>query len=553
MLDRKEAKEIAQFVLKELRKTSYPYATDGRFDYAKVSGSKVRSGTIKGLSEGAQAYVANISFSPLDYDTITWASGIVVLLDGRTQPVVSGLLDITDETYIYCTWGNNELQHTTNYNDVISNSKVLVAVASPATDPTSLAYVSNPHSTDILVTTDKVMDNLVTELKLANEAVTNVKIAVDAIHGAVIQAGAITETKISDDAVTTPKIVASGIIASKIAAGAIIAEKIDTDAVTAVKIQANAVTSEKIFAGAVTAVKIDVSTLSAITANCGTLTAGTINGVIFYVADEGKLVLLDGATECGKLYSSGNDSVLTATDDGDDIKLWSKTGQIVLHPYDGIVNCLVDNLYFQTGGVDLVIETSIAGGDIELDPDGADVLPHSTSVDLGTATTYWDNVNASDFIDRTPSPKLIEEALTKIKSIQSHTSVKKRKGHPDEQVYTFDKSTLPKEVIVPVVQRDIDKNNARIAGRQRKLEVLRSRAVRIENKMKKLSINTSERAVYLTTMNDKIKTIREKIGKLEGTPTYEPQSGISMTSTIGLLLSGMKELIGRVEQLEARL
>jgi len=235
-----------------------------------------------GLTIGA--YIADVDFTSVDWDTESWAAGLVTLANGRSQSVLAGSYDFSVDGahYFYVILGNTTMQVSTTATDAVGEDRMLVAVASRGSTTAQKAYVLNPFTDSILINTDKVMDGLVTELKLAAEAVTNAKVAVGAIYGDCIATSAITETKISSGAITTPKINTGAITTAKLNALAVTTAKVAASAITAEKIAANAITANKIHAGAVTAVKMDVVTLSAITANCGTLTAGTINGVTIY-------------------------------------------------------------------------------------------------------------------------------------------------------------------------------------------------------------------------------------------------------------------------------
>ena len=191
------------------------------------------------LGYGIGAYIADIDFTSVDYNTVSWAAGNVRWASGITQAIGSGSADLTATHYFYVIYGNGTLQSSTTYSDAIGIGRVLVAVASIGSAAGINAYVMNPHSSNIMINRDKVMDGLVNALKLASDAVEE----------------------------------------AKIKASAVTAGKIATGAVTTVKLDALAVTTEKIDAGAVTAEKISVATLSAITADIGTITAGLISGV----------------------------------------------------------------------------------------------------------------------------------------------------------------------------------------------------------------------------------------------------------------------------------
>lgn len=203
------------------------------------------------IPAGQQAYIADIDFTSVDYNHISWTAGNVKFADGRIQAVTTtgSPLLLTATHYLYIIWNNSTLQSSTTYSDAIGTDRVLVGVAAIGSSSAVSAYVLNPHTDSILINRDKVMDGLVNDLKLASEAVTEAKIA------------------------------ASAVTSGKIAAGAVIAGKIAALSIAAGDIAADAVTADKILAGSVTAIKIDVATLDAISANVGTLTAGTITGV----------------------------------------------------------------------------------------------------------------------------------------------------------------------------------------------------------------------------------------------------------------------------------
>lgn len=286
------------------------------------------------------AYIADVAFTSIDWNTVSWGAGLVTLADGRSQSVLSGSYDFTvaGAHYFYVILGNSTMQVSTTATNAVDDDRMLVAVGSRGSSSAVKAYILNPYTDDILINTDKVMDGLVTELKLASEAVTTAKIKVGNITAACIATSAITETKISSSAVSTPKLEAGAVTTAKLDALAVTAAKIDALAVTAVKIAANAVTADKINAGAVTAIKIDVATLSAISANCGTLTAGTINGVIAYfgggniVCDSGGITIKGeylkfklSTTVRGKMYVGASHLIIQALSgwgvalNGDDI------------------------------------------------------------------------------------------------------------------------------------------------------------------------------------------------------------------------------------------
>jgi len=280
------------------------------------------------LPKGNQAYIADIDFTSVDQDTISWTEGNVSFAGGGIQAIDSGSLDLTTVHYLYCIWGNSTLQSSTTYSDAIGADRVLVAVASKASTAAQKAYVLNPHTDSILINTDKVMDGLVTELKIAADAVTATKIAVAGLDG------------------TT----------GNVAANHIVANMLQTNCVTAIKINAGAVTTEKLDAGAVTAAKINVATLEAISANVGTLTSGTINGVTIYAGAGDVIIDTNGIRFNGEMAVFGDSNgvlrgVIYGSTGGN--LIISSSADINLIPTGGDVY-ITGNLGFSAAGKALI-------------------------------------------------------------------------------------------------------------------------------------------------------------------------------------------------------
>lgn len=192
------------------------------------------------LAPGAQAYIASVEFSPVDWDDVSWTAGQIKVKSGQTQTIDSGSkhFDNANPYYAYYIWGNSTLQWTQDAALTTGEDRGLVAVAERGTDSNDKAYVANHHTSSIVINRDKVMDNLVNELKIAASAVTEAKLA----------AGAVTEGKIAALAVTAGKIAALAVSADKIAANAVTADKIYAGSVTAVKIDAGAIDATKLAA-----------------------------------------------------------------------------------------------------------------------------------------------------------------------------------------------------------------------------------------------------------------------------------------------------------------
>lgn len=277
-------------------------------------------------------------------------------------------------------------------------------------------------------------------------------------------------------------------------------------------------------------------TLSALTANVGNLSAGVIDGVVIYgggnreveISENGLFLNLD---ESLKLYDGEDDwAGEFDTFGGDTVRIRARA------PY--------------------LFRVESAEDDIELYAGGHDVVPGVTNTDLGYAGTWWDDVNASDFIDRTPSPLKVSNALDKLKSLDSHLSTRKRKGHPDKEIETFDRESLPSELIVPVAQRDFDKSERKY---QRDILVKSKLIEKIGKHKDRLLVLSNIGQEKLAKLGkghliDKMKQVityeEEELANITEPVRMVPQPGISITATIGLLLSAVKELSDKVEKLE---
>jgi len=163
MLDRKDAKEIAQFVLRELRKSSYAYVTDGRFDYRKSGIGRLKGGTIGQIGPQFQHYVSDVEWTSTGEDTIEWSAGNVTLADGRTQSLNSGDTTLvgTGPNYFWAVIGNSEVQTSTNYYDGVGDDKVLLAFATKAPENDQLALVFPFFGTEPTFNSDVLSANMV--------------------------------------------------------------------------------------------------------------------------------------------------------------------------------------------------------------------------------------------------------------------------------------------------------------------------------------------------------------------------------------------------------
>ena len=299
---------------------------------------------------------------------------------------------------------------------------------------------------------------------------------------------------------------------------------------------------KNLYAERIGAGEIDVGELSAISADIGDVTAGTITGVnIKTCGDRFEVYRSDCSTLRGYLEGVVGGVALRSVDGGD-VTLDSDEDVNLDPAYGGSVRVNRD-MRLNSG---CVIQSV---GDIELDPEGNDVIPAETTCDLGNASCYWDNVEYCDLIDRSPSPYFINDALSKLKALNTHTTVKKREGHPDRVVETFRRESLPTEVIVPVTQHDREMANEVHNGRLARLEEMRDTRDRCLARISAASCE-KERVRLEARLGEIEKSVIEMEARTAHPPV--PQPGISMNAAIGMLISAVRELAVRLESLESR-
>lgn len=189
MLDRREAKDIAQFVLKELRKSSYAYFTDGRFDYRKTGMGRLKGGTIGQIGPQFQHYVCDVVWTSTGENTIEWSAGSVKLADGRTQELNAGSATLvgTGLNYFWAVIGNSEIQTSTNYYDGVGDDKALLAYATKAPENDQLALVFPFFGTEPTFNSDVLSANMILAAHIKAGVIT-------ASH---IQVGSITADRLS--------------------------------------------------------------------------------------------------------------------------------------------------------------------------------------------------------------------------------------------------------------------------------------------------------------------------------------------------------------------
>jgi len=234
---------------------------------------------------------------------------------------------------------------------------------------------------------------------------------------------------------------------------------------------------------------ITCMTLSALTANCGTITAGTIQGVLFKLyGDYFELYDVNGAPELMGYLKSFSTKIELESVSGD-IEL-DAAEDIELYPYTGyVVRCSRT-----------IRGTSTTGAQ-----------------DLGDDTYYWGEVHYASLHEHSPM-RMFKDALDKIKKIKTKVV---------DGIEVDDKESYPKELvrkITPEIVRRFDKE--------------------YEHDMEKYNKTLAEFKE------------RRKVGRGGKRPPIKPEKPIPTPSVctndmLGLILSAIKELTERVEQLEA--
>lgn len=122
---------------------------------------EIMDGTIfaKQLVVGAQAWIHDLVWTASDYNTVSWSSGTIKLADGSTYTITAGNTgNISGATYIYLdkSVSTTVLQTTTTYSSAISDSKILLAIASPSADTGSKSVVNTFNSEGTTIDGSKI-------------------------------------------------------------------------------------------------------------------------------------------------------------------------------------------------------------------------------------------------------------------------------------------------------------------------------------------------------------------------------------------------------------
>jgi hypothetical protein len=144
-------------------------------------------------------WTSNLEFSSIDYNTVAWSAGSIILKDGTTYSISgSNTGNISAVTYIYFD-GNvstTTLQTTTTASSSVGTNKILIAVAQNNTDTTSEAsFQVFGGAGGFMITRSGIAANTITANEIAANTITSNQLtatAIDAmtVTGALIRTAA---------------------------------------------------------------------------------------------------------------------------------------------------------------------------------------------------------------------------------------------------------------------------------------------------------------------------------------------------------------------------
>lgn len=112
--------------------------------------------TADALTIGSQSFSHNITWTATDADTCSWSAGDIKWANGDTVSINSGNTgDIAATTFIYYN-GTTTLQVTTNFEDVVSDNNVLLAIVELG-DTGGKCIITPINSTGTTIDADKIV------------------------------------------------------------------------------------------------------------------------------------------------------------------------------------------------------------------------------------------------------------------------------------------------------------------------------------------------------------------------------------------------------------
>ena len=124
-------------------------------------------------------WVNNITFTPIDFDTLNWNSWTIILADWTTYNVWAWTTwNITWITYLYLDILTTTILTTTTSTDSVWLGKILVWVAKPTVSGKDLEYqIFWTNNQSVFITADNIASNTITGNEIASNTITASQIA----------------------------------------------------------------------------------------------------------------------------------------------------------------------------------------------------------------------------------------------------------------------------------------------------------------------------------------------------------------------------------------
>lgn len=242
-----------------------------RFADVTLTNSVTLGGLTNTSDIGIQGWTHDITFSVTDADTVSWGSGTITLVSGKTFSIAAGNTgNMTTTTYIYLDKGVSEtvLQTTTTASTAVGANKILIAVAKNSTSQALFQVFGGKGGVKF------------TGVDIETSSITGTQIGSNTISAANIVANTITASEIAANTITANEIATGTITANEISAGTITANEIAAGTITANEIAANTITASEIAAATITGTEISSLNITSktITADTGTIGGWTLSG-----------------------------------------------------------------------------------------------------------------------------------------------------------------------------------------------------------------------------------------------------------------------------------
>ena len=181
------------------------------FKSVTLSDSVSLNGLITGSEPAIQGWQLTSVFSPLSTYEVQWSSGSLILLDGTTYAISSGLVDMDINTTYYVYFDKNAsttvLQSTKVATDAVGSGKILLATTRPTYVSGKTAIYNTfggaTYNPSFYVSgSENIIARTITATEIVANTITANEIAANTITAGEIFAGTITATEIAATTIT---------------------------------------------------------------------------------------------------------------------------------------------------------------------------------------------------------------------------------------------------------------------------------------------------------------------------------------------------------------